>query len=42
KTLEKIGQRLNYRTSGGLVDIERTAKKILWDWIKGNIKAYWL
>jgi len=42
KTLEKIGEKLNYRVSGGGVDIERTAKKVLWDWIKGNIKAYWL
>ncbi len=42
KTLEKIGQRLNYRISGGIIDIERTAKKILWDWIKGKIRAYWL
>ncbi len=42
KTLEKIGEKLNYRTSGGTVDIERTAKKVLWDWIKGNIKAYWI
>jgi len=42
KTLEKIGQRLNYRVSGGGIDIERTAKKVLWDWIKGKIKAYWL
>ncbi|SNZ09948.1 hypothetical protein SAMN06265182_1678 [Persephonella hydrogeniphila] len=42
KTLEKIGEKLNYRISGGTIDIERTAKKILWDWIKGNIKAYWL
>ncbi len=42
KTVEKIGQRLNYRVSGGMIDIERTAKKVLWDWIKGKIKAYWL
>ncbi|WP_297454837.1 GTPase [Persephonella sp.] len=42
KTLEKIGEKLNYRVSGGGVDLDRTAKKILWDWIKGHIKAYWL
>lgn len=42
KTLEKIGEKLNYKISGGEVDLERTAKKILWDWLKGNIKAYWI
>ncbi|WP_457644518.1 YlqF/YawG family GTPase [Persephonella sp.] len=42
ETLVRIGERLNYRISGGNVDTERTAKKILWDWIKGNIKAYWM
>lgn len=42
KTLEKIGNRLNYKISGGEVDLERTAKKVLWDWIKGLIKAYWI
>ncbi len=41
QTLEKIGERLNYKISGGEIDYERTAKKILWDWIKGHIKAYW-
>ncbi len=39
--LEKIGEKLNYKVKGGEIDYERTAKKILWDWIKGNIKAYW-
>lgn len=42
ETLKKIGERLNYRTSGGEIDLDRTAKKVLWDWIKGHIKAYWL
>ncbi|ACO02978.1 MAG TPA: GTPase RsgA [Persephonella sp.] len=42
ETLKRIGERLNYRVSGGEVDIDRTAKKVLWDWIKGNIKAYWI
>lgn len=42
KTLEEIGRRLNYKMSGGEVDLERTAKKVLWDWIKGIIKAYWI
>ncbi len=42
ETLKKIGERLNYRISGGEIDLDRTAKKVLWDWIKGNIKAYWL
>lgn len=41
-TLEKIGNRLNYKVSGGEIDLDRTAKKILWDWIKGFIKAYWI
>ena len=39
--LEKIGEKLNYKIKGGEIDYDRTAKKILWDWIKGNIKAYW-
>jgi hypothetical protein len=39
--LEKIGEKLNYKVKGGEIDYERTAKKVLWDWIKGNIKAYW-
>jgi len=42
KTLIKLGEKLNYRISGGEVDLDRTAKKLLWDWIKGNLKAYWL
>ncbi len=42
ETLNRIGERLNYRSSGGDIDLERTAKKLLWDWIKGNIKAYWI
>jgi len=42
ETLKKIGEKLNYRVSGGEIDLDRTAKKVLWDWIKGNIKAYWL
>ncbi len=41
KILEKIGEKLNYKIKGGEIDYERTSKKILWDWIKGNIKAYW-
>ncbi len=39
--LEKIGEKLNYKIKGGDIDYERTAKKVLWDWIKGNIKAFW-
>lgn len=42
KTLEEIGRRLNYKIAGGEIDLERTAKKVLWDWIKGFIKAYWI
>lgn len=42
ETLEIIGKKLNYKIKGGEVDYDRTAKKILWDWIKGHIKAYWL
>ncbi|WP_457639397.1 YlqF/YawG family GTPase [Persephonella sp.] len=42
KTLEKIGKQLNYIKAGGEIDLDRTAKKVLWDWIKGNIKAYWI
>jgi len=41
KTLYKIGEKLNYRIKGGEIDLDRTAKKVLWDWIKGDIKAYW-
>jgi len=42
KTLLKLGEKLNYRISGGEIDLDRVAKKVLWDWIKGNLKAYWL
>ncbi|MBK3333026.1 GTPase RsgA [Persephonella atlantica] len=42
KTLEKIGKKLNYVISGGKIDLERAARKVLWDWIKGKIKAYWI
>jgi hypothetical protein len=42
KMLEKIGEKLNYKVSGGEIDYERTAKKILWDWLKGNLRAYWI
>ncbi len=41
-TLEKIGEKLNYKVSGGDIDYERVAKKLLWDWLKGNLKAYWI
>lgn len=41
-TLEKIATKLNYKAKGGELDLERTAKKVLWDWIKGFIKAYWI
>lgn len=41
ETLKSIGERLNYRLTGGKIDLDRTAKKILWDWLKGNLKAYW-
>ncbi|WP_456393489.1 YlqF/YawG family GTPase [Persephonella sp.] len=40
--LHRIGEKLNYRIKGGEIDLDRTAKKVLWDWIKGHIKAYWL
>jgi len=42
KTLEKIAEKLNYKISGGELDLDRAAKKVLWDWIKGNLKAHWL
>ena len=42
KMLEKLGEKLNYKISGGEIDYERTAKKILWDWLKGSLKAYWI
>ena len=42
KTLEKIGSKLNYKIKGGEIDLDRTAKKVLWDWIKGHIRAYWI
>ncbi|RMA97693.1 YlqF/YawG family GTPase [Hydrogenothermus marinus] len=42
KTLENIGEKLNYKISGGDIDYDRVAKKILWDWLKGNLKAYWI
>ena len=42
ETLESIGNKLNFKAKGGDVDYDRTAKKILWDWLKGNLKAYWL
>ncbi|WP_456401033.1 GTPase [Persephonella sp.] len=40
--LEKIGYSLNFLKKGGEVDLDRTSKKVLWDWIKGNLKAYWM
>ena len=42
ETLESIGDKLNFKVKGGDVDYDRVAKKILWDWLKGNLKAYWL
>ena len=42
ETLIKIGEKLNLKIPGGKVDLNRTAKKILWDWIKGNLKAWWI
>lgn len=42
KTLESIAIKLNYKVKGGELDLERAAKKVLWDWIKGFIKAYWI
>ncbi len=42
ETLENIGNKLNYKVKGGEIDYDRTAKKILWDWLKGNLRAYWL
>ena len=40
--LNSLAEKLNYRLSGGKLDLERTAKKILWDWIKGQLKIYWI
>ena len=42
KVLINIAEKLNYRLSGGQPDLDRTAKKILWDWIKGNLRIYWM
>jgi len=42
ETLENIGNKLNFKAKGGDIDYDRTAKKILWDWLRGNLKAYWL
>ncbi len=42
ETLKKIGEKLNYKVKGGEIDLERTARKVLWDWIKGHIRAYWM
>jgi len=42
ETLESIGNKLNFKAKGGEIDYDRTAKKVLWDWLKGNLKAYWL
>ena len=42
KLLNSLAEKLNYRLSGGKLDLDRTAKKILWDWIKGNLKVYWM
>lgn len=36
--LEEVGAKLNYLTSGGVVDTNRTAKRIIQDWQKGVIK----
>ncbi len=42
KVLINIAEKLNYILSGGQPDLDRTAKKILWDWIKGNLRIYWV
>jgi len=36
--IEQLGRKLSYLKKGGLVDADRTARKILRDWQEGNIK----
>ncbi len=39
--LESVAEHFNYKMKGGVFDINRAARKILDDWIKGKIKIYW-
>ena len=36
--IEKLGEKLNYKKKGNVVDEMRTAKKILKDWQEGKIR----
>ncbi len=38
--IEKLGKKLNYLKKRGLVDFDRTARKILRDWQEGKIKIF--
>jgi len=42
QVLKEIGNKLNYKLAGGEIDLDRTAKKILWDWLKGKLNPYWI
>jgi len=37
--IEKLGEKLNYRKKGNVIDETRTAKKILKDWQEGKIRT---
>ncbi len=41
KFLEKVAEKYNYKLKGNKLDLNRAARKILDDWIKGKIKVYW-
>ncbi len=39
--LESVAKKYNYKLKGNKYDLNRAARKILDDWIKGKIKVYW-
>ena len=40
--LERFAKKYNYIKKGNLLDTERAARKIYQDWIKGNLRVWWL
>ena len=39
--LESVAEKFNYKLKGNKLDVNRAARKILDDWIKGKINVYW-
>ncbi len=40
--LERFAKRYNYVKKGNIPDTERAARKIYQDWIKGNLRVWWM